>query len=266
MEAVFWQRKSVFRYLLENHKCRTDRMDPDNRNVLFYLLKYDPDPENLRLLWKYGKKLLHVDRYGSSPLLYAVKLLFLRDSKSEWYCKLLQCIDFLLAADKKAVNLPDNSGLTPAMYGSGTVLKKLLKYGADPEAVDERGNAVIFHHAASLYDLEILARCGADMHKTDPRGNNLLLRGKIEFHFCRRLIRRFGFSVNSANCKGTTILHLACMAGDLDLIHYLLIHGADPGKANDSGVTPEELLEDLADTQGPDWCFPVPGPVLYPEN
>jgi ankyrin repeat protein len=160
---------------------------------------------------------------GLTPLLYAV-----REN-----CK--ACVDALLQ-HKVDIQLPDPDGIAPLtlamMNGNWDIAKRLLEAGADVNQWDIYGQAPL--HVA-IENAHVSRRSGVANLGTDKTPN--VTDGK---ELVRLLVEK-GADPNqqmffrapkepgqvSASSRGTTPFHRACAANDIELIKYLLAHGAD---------------------------------------
>lgn len=59
------------------------------------------------------------------------------------------------------------------------------------------------------------------------------------------LLVRAGARVNDRCEKGRTALHVAAVWGKLDMVLYLLHHGADPTLTDEDGRTPSQLAREM---------------------
>ena len=160
---------------------------------------------------------------GLTPLLYAV-----REN-----CK--ACIDALLQ-HKVDIALPDPDGIAPLtlamMNGNWDIAKRLLDAGADVNQWDIYGQAPLHVAIENAY---VNRRSGITNLGTDKTPNVTEGRDLV------RLLVEKGADPNqqmffrapketgqvSASSRGTTPFHRACAANDIELIQYLLAHGAD---------------------------------------
>jgi ankyrin repeat protein len=160
---------------------------------------------------------------GLTPLLYAV-----REN-----CK--ACVQELIEAGAD-LHRPDPDGIAPLtlamMTGNWDIAKHLVLAGADVNQWDIYGQAPL--HVA-IENAHVGNRSGALNQGTDKTPN--VADGK---ELVRLLVER-GADPNqqmffrapretgqvSESQRGTTPFHRACAANDIDLISYLLAHGAD---------------------------------------
>jgi uncharacterized protein len=160
---------------------------------------------------------------GLTPLLYAV-----REN-----CK--ACVDVLI---KRGVNilLPDPDGIAPLtlamMHGNWDIAQRLLEVGADVNQWDIYGQAPLHVAIENAY---VSTRSGVANLGTDKSPN--ATDGKA---LVRQLVER-GADTNqqmffrpprepgqvSTSARGTTPFHRACASNNIELVQYLLAHGAD---------------------------------------
>jgi uncharacterized protein len=160
---------------------------------------------------------------GLTPLLYAV-----REN-----CK--ACVDVLI---KRGVNivLPDPDGIAPLtlamMQGNWDIAQRLLEAGADVNQWDIYGQSPLHVAIENAYfsPRSGVANLGTDKSPNSVDGKSLV----------RQLVER-GADPNqqmffrpprepgqvAASARGTTPFHRACASNNIELIQYLLTHGAD---------------------------------------
>ncbi len=160
---------------------------------------------------------------GLTPLLYAV-----REN-----CK--ACVEALIE-HKVDILLPDPDGIAPLtlamMNGNWDIAKRLIDAGADVNQWDIYGQAPLHVAIENSY---VNRRSGVANLGTDKSPN------AIDGKDIVRILVEKGADPNqqmffrapketgqvSASSRGTTPFHRACASNDLELIQYLLAHGAD---------------------------------------
>ncbi|MDO5969275.1 ankyrin repeat domain-containing protein [Flavivirga aquimarina] len=161
-----------------------------------------------------------------------------------------------LTLNTKHINHVNNNGqsaLTKAVNNSPSVLKFLIKKGADVHVIDKKGNNLLYYLVQSFstekqeafnQKLEILSNNGLDVKSIQKDGNTL-------FHLAvdsdnLELLKQansLGIQVNNKNKNGLTALHLCAMkAKDTNSLKYLLSIGANKNIKTDF----EESVYDLA--------------------
>ncbi|KAJ5722130.1 hypothetical protein N7488_000165 [Penicillium malachiteum] len=110
-------------------------------------------------------------------------------------------------------------------------VKCLLENGADPNQKDYRGRTAL--HIAILNGfaetMTALAHGGSKVNQRLPD------QSKFDDRPRRRVIRRLNASQKIED-KGTLPIFLA--SGDLQIVHGLLLHGADPNLTDENGASP----------------------------
>jgi ankyrin repeat protein len=167
---------------------------------------------------------------GLTPLLYAV-----REN-----CK--GCVEALLQR-RADIALPDPDGIAPLtvalMNGNWDIAKRLVEAGADVNQWDIYGQAPLHVAIEAAY----VSRPGADNLGSDKTPNEA--DGK---QLVRLLVER-GADPNqqmffrsprepglvASGSRGTTPFHRACASLDVELIQYLLAHGAEINLHSASG-------------------------------
>jgi uncharacterized protein len=160
---------------------------------------------------------------GLTPLLYAV-----REN-----CK--ACVEALIAA-KADILLPDPDGIAPLtlamMNGNWDIAKRLVDAGADVNQWDIYGQAPLHVAIENAY---VSRRGGVTNAGSDKTPN------AVEGQELVRILVEKGADPNqqmffrppretgqvSSGSRGTTPFHRACAANDIDLMKYLIAHGAD---------------------------------------
>ncbi|KAL9260330.1 Potassium channel AKT1-like protein [Drosera capensis] len=164
-----------------------------------------------------------------------------------------------------------------ASRGDEPLLQQLLKKGADPNELDSNGRTALHVAAARGKDtcVGILLEYGADPNVKDTEGSvplwdaivgrhksaiellmsngAILSAGDVGQYACYAVeqndgellkdIVRYGGDISSSKCTGATALHTAVPLGNIDMIKFLLRHGADIDKPDAHGWTPRSLAD-----------------------
>jgi|GEM_PF-6646577 len=121
-----------------------------------------------------------------------------------------------------SINKRNSSGhtllSTAVTSGHEHTVDALLHFGANPNKKSKNFNSSFPLHIA-------VQRQKLPMIKSLLNGEN----GRKKADLCAR------------NGKGETALHIAVEGGDLEIVRYLLAHGASAKAKNDEGVTPWQL-------------------------
>ena len=144
-----------------------------------------------------------------------------------------------------SVDSRNANGRTPlmnaAIYGNVEAVKSLIKRGADPSLVSNRGwNSL--HFAAQCGDTDIIdliyTRLPNIESKTGEGYTQLMivaLSGKL--HGVKWFLEK-GATVNSEDNRGWNTLHFAAQGGDADIISLILTHLPEIESKTAGGQTP----------------------------
>ena len=231
--------------------ARIDQADAHGRTPLFAAIS-SGDLRLVKLFLEHNADIKIQDRYGRTPLAHALYHFNCEDGVSgrpEGFghhnsraAGLPELIKLLLehGADP---SIPDKEGIPPVRLAHGPILELLLQYGADVSHIDEYGNSEAHYHAADLRDLLLLEKYGVDMKAVNHAGQNLLFWTVIDHRHLSFLIGRYGFSVNSADSEGMTILYRAVQEKNTEAIRFLVEQGAALNMCPSQEYNPWELLK-----------------------
>ncbi len=215
-----------------------------SRNPLHAIAYDSNDLETFRYFIEKGVDINLQDEDGNSPFMNAVK------------SNTLEVVTFLSTyiKDIDAKNKNGRSALAMAIHENNVeVVKFLIEKGADTNTTDKEGNTLMYYllnayqsNKSETFNskLELLAKTGLDITKTQGNGNTLyhLAIEKNNLDLLKR-IHKFNIDVNTKNNDGLTPLHLAAMkAKNNDMLKYLISIGADKTVKTDF----EESVYDLA--------------------
>jgi ankyrin repeat protein len=123
---------------------------------------------------------------------------------------------------------------------------KMIKEGADPNEKDANGTTLLMDacHFPNLPVAGFLLRHGATVDQPrSAKGRTALMVACA--YWCGadmvKLLVENGAEVNIQSDDGSTALMLAAMNEKLDVVIYLLQHGADPSKKNKAGKSALDL-------------------------
>jgi len=143
-----------------------------------------------------------------------------------------------------AVTLSAQTGSSPALFaaiehGSTRDVERLLKAGANPNALDADGVPAVM--AATLFSnadmVELLLTHGADANRTGPGGATALMWAAPNLEKLRRLISH-GAKVNArSDIDRTALLVAASYPGTVSALQLLLEHGAGVRDVDKTGST-----------------------------
>lgn len=162
------------------------------------------------------------------------------------------CTDIvdLLIERGASVNLNGAGGLGPlhraCRYGKLDVADRLLKKGADPNALDDEGFPLIWAcYSGSLGIFDILVVYGADYNKRSPSGLTCLMVAST--HGKEDVVGRLlslNVDVNAQDDQGETALHKATTYGHVEIVKLLLSAKADVSLVNHEGKKAIDFAKD----------------------
>ncbi|RTE81542.1 hypothetical protein BHE90_003940 [Fusarium euwallaceae] len=130
-----------------------------------------------------------------------------------------------------------------AWGGSFAVTEMLLEAGADPDALDWRGQSPL-HLAAQHGYVEVasLLMKRSDASILNSEGFTALHLALLEGHndMVKCLVRE-NDDLHSTDGRGYTVLHLAAHTGNVDLVKWLVSKGSNTALRNSNGLRPVHL-------------------------
>ncbi|XP_059432578.1 potassium channel AKT1-like isoform X1 [Corylus avellana] len=148
-------------------------------------------------------------------------------------------------------NESDNNGRTAlhiaASKGSENCVLLLLDYGADPNSTDSEGSVPLWEAILGGHEhlIKLLLDNGAKLQPGDI-GQFACTAAEQGLTLLKEIIRCGGDVTQPKAANGTTALHVAVCEGNMEIVKFLLDHGADIDKPDHEGWTPRAL----ADQQG----------------
>lgn len=147
----------------------------------------------------------------------------------------------------------DGQGLTPldrAFRSGHMAIAELLLRQEQEDRAETPGNSSPLHRAASLGltgAVKSLLKYGADPTAVDGQGETALHKAVRQGRHETIEMLVGESDVNTHDNEGMTPLHYACMAGDKEIVRLLLVHGADPWIRNEviDGLTPVDLASSM---------------------
>ena len=144
------------------------------------------------------------------------------------------------------MNIKDNHGDTPAHYcvinNRLGFIKTLIKRGADLTIKNNDGQSVLYKACAlgreNMVSL-FLENQKFDLYQQDNKEETIFM-ALVRSRNLNLLnqVKADDNIVNTANYFGDTPLHIACKAGDVSIIEYLIKHKAFVNAKNSTGETP----------------------------
>lgn len=116
-----------------------------------------------------------------------------------------------------------------AVSGKAAVIRCLVHYGADVNAVSDTGSTPV-RSACFMTHLDIvsyLVECGADILRPNYNGGTCLINSVQSVQLCLYLLEH-GAKVNAKDIQNKTALHYAIQEHRFETTKLLLEHGADP--------------------------------------
>jgi len=146
------------------------------------------------------------------------------------------------------------SGTTVLMIASSyyyydDMVEYSISEGVDVNLKDSEGKtALLWASSNSLENAKILISSGAKVNEAANDGMTPFLQstlgvssGKVPIEICE-LLRNKGANINASlqrkSAMGWTALHYAVVNGDLELVKYLIKHGANVNKSTGEGSSP----------------------------
>jgi ankyrin repeat protein len=139
--------------------------------------------------------------------------------------------------------------IASSYYYYDDMVEFLISKGADVNLKDSEGKtALLWASSNSFENAKILIANGAKVNEAANDGMTPFLQatlgvssGKVPIELCE-LLRKKGANINAGLNKksaiGWTSLHYAAVNGDVELVKYLIKHGANVNKATGEGSSP----------------------------
>ncbi len=139
--------------------------------------------------------------------------------------------------------------IASSYYYYDDMVEFLIKNGANVNLKDKEGKTALLWAASnSLPNAKILVASGAEINEASDDVMTPFLQaslgvssGKVPIEMCE-LFRENGANINASLTKksviGWTALHYAVINGDIELVSYLIQHGANVNKTSADGLTP----------------------------
>lgn len=227
----------------------------------------------INFLLENGANVDSVDKYGQTPLFYAVKadrfykLLFeksnvnhrRRDGTSVFMMAIYSCrkiennpvIDFFVESKETDFVMRDMRGDTVAhlairvgnIYAFARIIKR---YSLAVGLLNRQGKTPL-----DFYEFKSLAKEDVEMFKKQNVADDIIRLRTLNFEngvvdkygvvndfVCLRLWLLSCGDIDQQNKEGETMLHLAAKAGNLKSLNFLIAHGAKLNKTDNTGYSP----------------------------
>ncbi|CAJ1944412.1 unnamed protein product [Sphenostylis stenocarpa] len=135
-----------------------------------------------------------------------------------------------------------------ASQGEENCVKLLLDHGANPNITDLDGNVALWEAIVGGHESvsKVLAENGANMQCGDVGQFACAAAEQNRLNLLKE-IRRYGGDITLPSINGgTTALHVAVSEGNVDIVKYLLDHGASINRPDRHGWTPRDLADQQA--------------------
>lgn len=150
-----------------------------------------------------------------------------------------------LGLTSEDINSREASGRTAlhwaAVRGDLKAVRTLIAFGADLNALSNAHWSPL--HSGSLSNspevLELLVRGGAKLEEPNNRGDTALSIVALvhDNESFLDILSRLGANIHTANQRGETLLHRASIRDNTRNVRWLIAHGIDANKADNSGCT-----------------------------
>lgn len=218
--------------------------------------KYDDDQiiNAVSLLLRVKADYEEPNNGGNNPLLKIVSIESYRNN--EILDKLLYKKILGLVAMKNNINIEvrDKHGNTALMRAAGKgnnyAVAKLLKFGADINAVNNQGYTALGRAQKEKHKATyaLLQSYGATVEKKDPLVNEhpfLAAAYENDIDAMEKLLSQDSSILNMQNKDGRTALLIVTDAGNVKAVRFLLEKGANPNIKNNDGNSPLLKAVDL---------------------
>lgn len=147
-------------------------------------------------------------------------------------------------ADVNYAGYKKHTPLMKATYGSRERCEQLIRHGAKIDAVDEDGDAVVFHqHELKPDVVKLFLEHGVDVNIRNGKSETLLMLAAQKSPETLRILLDAGADTEVKNKAedhnaGWAAIHYAVQACNAENVQILLDAGADVNAKTDSGMTP----------------------------
>jgi ankyrin repeat protein len=157
-------------------------------------------------------------------------------------------LDMALMDEPRNAHLTDSAGRTLLIIGienkQNSIVKLLLKYGADPNAISKAGFSPLSHAVAvgSLPLVKILVAAGAVYHAPDQQTvlHSSIMQGQMQRI---KLLIAARLTLSSQDYQGSTALHVAARVGAPSILKILLDAGMEDNLVDKDGRSAEDVAK-----------------------
>ncbi|PIA45885.1 hypothetical protein AQUCO_01600259v1 [Aquilegia coerulea] len=131
-----------------------------------------------------------------------------------------------------------------ASVGSENCVSLLLDYGADPNSRDSEGKVPLWEAIVGGYEsvISLLTDNGASLCFGDSDQFACTAAEQNSLDLLENIVR-YGGDVTKPTSGGYTALHIAVTEGNIEIVKFLLNHGADIDKLSNDNWSPRSLAE-----------------------
>ena len=196
-------------------------------DVLQYLISKGADPD-------------HRDASGVSPLYRAAQL---PNAKA-----VAMLVQQDVSLDVRSRTNPEEATL--AHVARGELLAELLEKGAPVRNLEELEYTALHAHGGSAEDVRLLLEHGANPNVREPRTGRtpLFEAGAAGNLKAMNDLLKAGADVNAQDFEGDTLLHRAGYGDNVELVKWLLRHGANPKIKNVHGKTAGDIARENSES------------------
>lgn len=138
-----------------------------------------------------------------------------------------------------------------ASQGKENCVLLLLDYGADPNIRDVDGNVPLWEAIVGGHDSlsKLLAENGANLQWGDVGQFACTAAEQNSLNLLKEIVRYGGDITLPSSNNGTTALHVAVSEANMEIVKFLLDHGAIIDKPDKNGWTPRDLADQQSHTE-----------------
>lgn len=235
----------VFEYAIEKLKISVNSVDNKGKNALHHIVNKSNQSEIISYLLSMQINVNQEDSNGNTPFILSAS-----NKNSDVFKQLFPYISNINHSNKKG----QNSLHFALLNGSSETAEFLLENGATPQSEDKNGNNLAYYWIESFEEndknfrnkQELLEKYKVNFSKNQQENNTILhlavLKNNLEL---LKSLEKFKININQQNNEGETALHKASMIAHNDLIlKYLTSKGANKKLKTNYGETAFDLAKE----------------------